>query len=132
MELAPMCAEYGIGMIPYSPLAAGVLTGKYRRGEALPDSVRAGANADNRFSDKNWDIIQTLVEVAAFDGHTPAQAAINWLRSKPWVSAPIVGANRPDQLLDSLGALDRSLSPESIERLDAVSDFPRSRQSRED
>lgn len=131
MELAPMCAEFGIGMVPYSPLAAGVLTGKYRRGEALPDSVRADANANNRFTDKNWDIVEALVEVSANDGQTPAQAAVNWLRSKPWVSAPIVGANRPDQLLDTLGALNHSLSAESIERLDTISDFPRSRQSQE-
>lgn len=132
MELGPMCLEYGIGMVPYSPLAAGVLTGKYRRDEPLPDSVRASANAANRLTDQNWDIVETLVEVAAADDQTPAQAAVNWLRSKPWVSAPIVGANRPDQLIDSLGALDRPLSQESIDRLDTVSDFPRSRQARED
>lgn len=132
MELGPMCTEYGIGMVPYSPLAAGMLTGKYRRNEPLPDSVRANGNANNRFTNKNWDIVETLVDVAANDDQTPAQAAVNWLRSKPWVSAPIVGANRPDQLLDTLGALDRSLSAESIERLDAISDFPRSRQSLEE
>ncbi len=131
LELAPMCVEYGIGMVPYSPLAAGVLTGKYRRGEALPDSVRA-ENAAGRLSDRNWDIVESLVEIAEAEGQTPAQAAVNWLRSKPWVSAPIVGANRPDQLRDTLGALEHELSPESIARLDQVSDFPRSRQSRED
>ncbi|MEL6893870.1 MAG: aldo/keto reductase [Actinomycetota bacterium] len=132
LELAPMCARYGIGMVPYSPLAAGMLTGKYRRDHALPDSVRADMNATNRFTDRNWDIIETLVEVAADDDMTPAQAAINWLRSKPWVSAPIVGANRPGQLRESLGALDRQLSPDSVARLDAVSDFPRSRPSKEE
>lgn len=132
LELAPMCARYGIGMVPYSPLAGGVLTGSYRRGAPLPDSVRAGENAANRLTDKNWDIVETLVEVAEADGLTPAQAAINWLRSKPWVSAPIIGANRPEQLRDTLGALDVTLSPDSIERLDAVSDFPRSRPSLEE
>ncbi|MEL6982126.1 MAG: aldo/keto reductase, partial [Actinomycetota bacterium] len=132
LELAPMCARYGIGMVPYSPLAGGVLTGSYRRAAALPDSVRAGENAANRLTDRNWDIVETLVEVAEADGLTPAQAAINWLRSKPWVSAPIIGANRPEQLRDTLGALDVSLSPSSIERLDTVSDFPRSRPSLEE
>ena len=126
-----MCLQYGIGMVPYSPLAAGVLTGKYRRGAPLPESVRAGSNAANLLTDHNWDIVETLVEVAGDDGLTPAQAAINWLRSKPWVSAPIIGANRPDQLDDTLGALDRPLSTESIERLDAISEFPRSRPSQE-
>ena len=132
LELAPMCVEHGSGMVPYSPLAGGMLTGTYRRGEPLPDSVRAEGNAANRFSDRNWDIVETLIEVAHDDGLTPAQAAVNWVRSKPWVSAPIVGANRPDQLSDSMGALERPLSVGSIERLDAVSDFPRSRASEED
>ena len=132
MELAPMCLKYGVGMVPYSPLAAGVLTGKYQRDQALPDSVRAVANSNNRLTTKNWEIVETLVEVAADEGQTPAQAAVNWLRAKPWVSAPIVGANRPSQLLETLGALDHSLSPTSIARLDNVSDFPRSRESREE
>ncbi len=131
MELAPMCLEYGIGMVPYSPLAAGVLTGKYRRDATLPDSVRADANDTNRLTDRNWKIVETLIAVAEAEDHTPAQAAVNWLLSKPWVSAPIIGANRPDQLRDTLGALDRRLSDESLARLDDVSDFPRSRPSRE-
>ncbi len=130
LELGPMCVEHGIGMIPYSPLAAGVLTGKYRRDEPQPASVRAELNAD-RLSDRNWDIVETLLAVAADDGLTPAQAAINWQRSKPWVSAPLVGANRPEQLADSLGALEHRLSTEAIARLDEASDFPRSRPSQE-
>ena len=132
LELGPMCAEYGLGMVPYSPLAAGMLTGRYCRDEPLPDSVRADQNAANRFSETNWQIIEALVDVAERERLTPAQAAINWLRAKPWVTAPIVGANRPDQLRDSLAALDHQLSTEAIARLDGVSDFPRSRQSRED
>ncbi len=132
LELAPMCLEYGIGMVPYSPLAGGVLTGKYRRGQELPESVRAEENAENRFSDKNWDIVDALVEVADAEAMAPAQAAINWLRSKPWVSAPIVGANRPDQLRASLAALDTPLSAEGVARLDEVSSFPVSRASLED
>ncbi|MEM9033198.1 MAG: aldo/keto reductase [Actinomycetota bacterium] len=132
MELAPMCVEYGIGMVPYSPLAGGMLSGTYRRDAPLPESVRAEANAANRFTERNWEIVETLIEVAETDGLTPAQAAINWVRSRPGVTAPIIGANRPEQLRDTMGALDRPLSPASIERLDAVSDFPRSRPSSED
>ncbi len=131
MELAPMCDRYGIGMVPYSPLGGGLLTGKYRRDQPLPDSVRAGENEQNRFSDKNWDIIETLVEVAGDEGHTPAQAAVNWLRSKPWVSSPIVGANRPDQLNDTLAGLDLKLSDEGLARLDEASSFRRHRPSLE-
>ena len=61
----------------------------------------------------------------------PAHAALDWLRSKPWVAAPIVGANRPDQLIDAIGRLDQRLGPEALARLDDVSDFYRGRASLE-
>ena len=131
MDLAPMCDRYGIGMVPYSPLAGGMLTGKYRRSEPLPDSVRAEENSKVRFSDRNWDIIETLVEVAEQEGQTPAQAAVNWLRSRPAVSAPIIGANTPAQLRDTMSGLDLELSPGALERLNNVSAFTRSRPSLE-
>lgn len=131
MELAPACDRFGIGMIPYSPLGGGLLTGKYRRGAELPDSLRAQENADNRFSDKNWDIVETLVEVAAATDQTPAQAAINWLQSKPWVSAPIVGANTPTQLKATIEGLDKPLPVEALQRLDDISAFRRHRPSLE-
>ncbi len=131
LELAPVCKNYGVGMLPYSPLGGGLLTGKYSRDRSLPESLRAEENAEVRFSDKNWHIIETLIEVAAEVGQTPASAAINWLLSKPWVSAPIVGANRPDQLLQTLSGLDDPLPPEAIARLDSASDFVRSRTSLE-
>ena len=131
-ELAPMCVQHGLGIIPYSPLAGGLLTGKYRRGEALPESVRADENAERRFTDRNWDIIEELVAVAAAEGVSPAHAAVDWLRSRPGVTAPIVGANRPEQLRQTIGALDTRLSPEALDRLDTVSDFHRSRRSLEE
>ncbi len=126
-ELAPVCSHYGIGMLPYSPLGGGLLTGKYRRGEPLPASVRADENATRHFTEKNWRVVETLVQVAERTGLTPAQAALNWLRAKPWVSAPIVGANRPEQLRDALDALDRPLPAAEVAVLDEVSDFPRNR-----
>ena len=131
-ELAPMCVQHGLGIIPYSPLAGGLLTGKYRRDEPLPDSVRAEENAERRFTDRNWDIIETLVAVAADEGVSPAHAAVDWLRSRPGVAAPIVGANRPEQLHQTIGELDRRLSADGLERLNSVSEFHRSRPSREE
>ncbi len=131
MDLAPMCVAHGVGMIPFSPLAGGLLTGKYRRDQALPESVRAEENAANRFSEQNWNIIESLVEVANEVGRTPASTAIGWLISKPWVSAPIIGANRPDQLRDTMAGLDRPLPVEGLRRLDAASSFTRSRPSLE-
>lgn len=130
-ELAPMCHRYGVGMIPYSPLGGGLLTGKYRRDAPLPDSVRAAENAENRFTETNWNIIETLVDLATETGQTPAQAAVNWLRSKPWVSAPIIGANTPEQLRDTIAGLDKELGPEALARLDEASDFRRGRASAE-
>ncbi len=127
MELAPMCERYGIGMVPYSPLGGGMLTGKYQRDTPLPESVRAEENAEVRFSDKNWDIIETLVDVAESAGQSPAQAAVNWLRTRPGVSSPIVGANTPDQLRNTVAGLDQPLPAEALERLNDVSDFVRSR-----
>ena len=130
-ELAPMAVKHGLGIIPYSPLAGGLLTGKYRRNEALPESVRADENAERRFTDRNWEIIETLVDVAEAEGVTPAHAAIDWLRSRPGVTAPIVGANRPDQLLGTIGNLDQRLSADGLDRLNTVSDFERNRTSTE-
>jgi aryl-alcohol dehydrogenase-like predicted oxidoreductase len=131
MELAPMCERYGIGMVPYSPLAGGMLTGKYRREAGLPDSKRAEQNAERRFSDQNWTIIETLVAVAEEVGMPPAQVALRWLLAKPWVTAPIVGANTPEQLRGSIEGLDRPIPAAAMARLDEVSDFPRSRSSLE-
>ena len=129
--LAPLCQKYGVGIIPYSPLGGGVLTGKYRRGQELPDSVRADENAGRHLGEKNFDIIECLVEVADEIGSTPAGVAVAWLQSKPWVSAPIVGANSAAQLQATLDALEVELPSEAVERLDAVSDFRRSRPSLE-
>jgi aryl-alcohol dehydrogenase-like predicted oxidoreductase len=131
MELAPMCLRFGIGMVPYSPLAGGLLTGKYRRDAPLPDSVRAEENAETRFTEKNWDIVEAVVDIAGELGQTPAQVAVNWLRAKPWVSAPIIGANTPTQVAATLDGLHDSLPPEVVNRLDELSDFRRSRPSLE-
>jgi aryl-alcohol dehydrogenase-like predicted oxidoreductase len=99
------------------------LTGKYRRDQALPESVRAAENAERRFSDKNWHIIETLVAVSEVNGHTPAQAAVNWMLAKPWVTAPIIGANTPAQLTDVLNGLEKELPSAAIAQLDDASEF---------
>ncbi len=126
-ELAQVCEQYGIGVIPYSPLAGGMLTGKYRRDRPLPESLRAAENAENRFTPANWDVIETLVAVAERNGLSPAQAAINWTSSRPFISAPIVGANTPQQLRDTMAGLDHPLPAQELAVLDEVSDFERTR-----
>jgi aryl-alcohol dehydrogenase-like predicted oxidoreductase len=131
-ELAPVCQRYGLGVIPYSPLAAGLLTGKYRRGQPLPDSVRARESAEKWLTDRNWDTIETLVAVAERNGMSPASAAIAWVRAKPWITAPIIGANHVEQLRDTMAGLDTPLPPEDLAELDEVSDFHRPRPDREE
>jgi aryl-alcohol dehydrogenase-like predicted oxidoreductase len=130
-ELARVCSHYGIGVLPYSPLAGGFLTGKYRPGAPLPESVRARGIERSRFSEQNWAILAKALEIAEARGVPPAQIALAWLLAKPWVSAPIVGANHVRQLKELLPAAQLSLSPEEVQALDEVSDWPHSRTERE-
>ncbi|CAN5920909.1 hypothetical protein BH23ACT10_BH23ACT10_12770 [soil metagenome] len=88
-------------------------------------------NRDKWLTDASWDTIETLVDVAERSDISPA-AAINWLRAKPWVTAPIIGANRPEQLRETLSGLDTPLDPADVATLDEVSDFRRPRHVRED
>lgn len=120
-ELQDLCADQGVGVIPYSPLAGGFLTGKYRRGAETPASERAGGVQKRYFNDRGWATVDALLAVAGEHQAQPAQVALAWLLARPAIAAPIVGANSPAQLATSLGALDLSLSAEQTKRLDAAS-----------
>lgn len=130
-ELARVCETYGLGVIPYSPLAGGFLTGKYQRNQPLPESVRAQGIASGRFNEQNWNILDKVREVAANHNTHPAQIALAWLLSKPYMSAPIVGANTVAQLQDLLPAVDVRLSADELAALDEASSWPLSRTERE-
>lgn len=130
-ELARVCLEYGIGVIPYSPLAAGFLTGKYRRGQPLPDSVRAGGIESSRMNEQNWQLVDKLVEIAARHDTTATRVTLAWMLAQPFMSAPIVGANTITQLEDSMGAPELKLSSEEIAEISAVSDWQRARTDNE-
>ena len=130
-ELAPVCEAYGVGVLPYSPLAGGFLTGKYERDAALPDSKRAEGIANKRFTEQNWAILDKVREVAAAHGAHPAQVALAWLLAKPYMSAPIIGANSVAQLQDLLPAATLELSPAEVAALNEASDWERSRTERE-
>jgi aryl-alcohol dehydrogenase-like predicted oxidoreductase len=123
-ELQDLCADQGIGVIPYSPLAGGFLTGKYRHGDPAPASTRANGVQKRYFNDHGWAVLDALSAVAAEHGAPPAQVALAWLLARPAITAPIVGANTPEQLSASLGAADMSLSIDQIARLDAASAWP--------
>jgi aryl-alcohol dehydrogenase-like predicted oxidoreductase len=119
-ELKPLCQEEGLAVIPYSPLASGFLTGKYRR-DRVPVSARAARIRDRYFNDRGFALLEALDGVAAARGLTPAQAALAWLLTQPVVTAPIIGANTVEQLRESLGAVGARLAPEEMAVLDQVS-----------
>ncbi|THF87678.1 aldo/keto reductase [Deinococcus sp. KSM4-11] len=125
-ELQRVCVEYGLGVVPWSPLGGGLLTGKYRRGQSLPDSVRAG-EAGQRLTEHNDAVIGTLETVASRHGAKPAQVALAWLLQTPAMTAPIVGANSVAQLDDLLGTLTLTLTSEDVAEIDKASDWERAR-----
>jgi len=129
-ELAPVCLKYGIGVLPYSPLAGGFLTGKYRRNQALPSGVRVDGNKQ-RMSKQNFDLVEKLIEIAQRHDSTPTRVALAWLLAQPFVSAPIIGANNTGQLADSMGATALGLSEEEIGEISDVAIWEKSRTDRE-
>jgi len=119
-ELSAVCVKHGIGVIPYSPLAAGFLTGKYQR-DAEVNSARAKDVQRRYFNDKGWRALDALRTVADEAGSTPTATALAWLLAQPGMTAPIIGANSVEQLTASLAATDLVLSAEQMDRLNQAS-----------
>ena len=115
----PVVKKYGLAIIPYSPLGRGFLTGKYRRGQPLPESKRLGS-VEKLLTDKNFALLDKLEELGRARGKTPGQIALGWLLTKELVAAPIIGANTPEQLADSLGAVGLKLSADEMQILDEM------------
>jgi aryl-alcohol dehydrogenase-like predicted oxidoreductase len=121
-ELIPMAETLGVGVTAWSPLAAGVLTGKY-------DPDAKGADKERRLDKIPWDrrsprnleIARVVVDLAKELGRTPAQVALNWLRQRHASVIPIVGARKLDQARDNIGCIDWQLDVASIARLDSAS-----------
>jgi aryl-alcohol dehydrogenase-like predicted oxidoreductase len=121
-ELADVCRAYGLGVIPYSPLAGGFLTGKYRPGEET-ESARQ-RNAKRYFNDQNWKLIDQLSQVAKAKGnYSVSQIALGWLLSNPLISAPIIGPRSLEQLEDNLGAAGLRLDQVEQKSLDDASQW---------
>jgi aryl-alcohol dehydrogenase-like predicted oxidoreductase len=120
-EIKPLCEEEGIGVIPYSPLAGGFLTGKYRRDAPVPDSARASGIQRRYLNDQGFTILEALEKLGQARAKTIAQMALAWQLSQPVISSPIIGANSIEQLNDSLGAVGLRLSEEEMKALDTVS-----------
>ncbi len=111
-ELMPLCHEMGLGVIPYSPLQGGFLTGKYRPDAPLPSSPRAEGIAKEYFSPDKLAILDRLALVAGGRGGTSAQVAVAWLLANPVVTAPILGVNTVAQLAELLPAAELRLTEE--------------------
>ena len=115
-ELVDVCRIYGLGVIPYSPLAGGFLTGKYRPGSKV-DSVRS-SNVKGYFSDQNWRLLSELEAISKSKGDcTISQISLAWLLSKKQISSAIIGPRTLNQLADNLGAVGVSLSEDDINNL---------------
>ena len=123
-ELLPLCREEGLGVIPYNPLAGGLLSGKHRRETAPAAGTRfALGTAAARYQERYWherefDTVEALRPLAAEAGLSPARLAIAWVLAEPAVTAPIVGASRPEQLDDVLPAADKPMDAALKARLD--------------
>ncbi|HKO26433.1 MAG TPA: aldo/keto reductase [Solirubrobacteraceae bacterium] len=119
-EMIPQCLDQGVGVIPWSPLARGLLAGnRTRGGERLTTRAQTDAFGDHLYRpDVDFDVVDRLGEVAGARGEAPQQIALAWLLHKPGVTAPIVGATKLEHLEDALAAEQLSLSPEEIQRLE--------------
>jgi aryl-alcohol dehydrogenase-like predicted oxidoreductase len=113
-DVLPTCAELGIGFIPYFPLASGLLTGKYRRGEAAPEGTRL---ADQEIDDATYDGVESLERFADERGHTLLDLAIGALASRPEVASVIAGATSPEQVRANAAAGAWQLTPEELASL---------------
>lgn len=128
LETLPLCRDQHIGVLPWSPLGGGVLTGKYAGVADVPADTRVGAIPPkaqaNQLSEHNLAIAREVGAVAAEIGRTSAQVALNWVLHRPGVTAPILGARSVTQLDDNLAAEGWALDPAHVERLDAASRTP--------
>jgi aryl-alcohol dehydrogenase-like predicted oxidoreductase len=119
-EMIPQCLDQGVGVIPWSPLARGMLTGnRTRSGEKLTTRAQTDAFADSLYKpETDFDVVERADEVASERGVSTAQVALAWLLHKPGVTAPIVGATKLEHLDDALAAEQLSLSDAEMERLE--------------
>jgi aryl-alcohol dehydrogenase-like predicted oxidoreductase len=124
-EMIPLCLEAGVGLIPYSPLARGVLAGnREASGKGETERARTDAKADaTLFRPSDRKIVRALVSIAERRGIKPVQAALAWMLSKPVMAAPIIGTTKLDQIDDAAQAVDVTLSEAEIARLEKPYEF---------
>ena len=122
-EHFPAAREAGMGVMPWSPLAGGFLTGKYKRGDTGNTGRLSGANpfGDSKFTDRNWDILDALTSVAKELDRPTAQVALAWTMARPGVTSTLIGASSLAQLASNIAATEITLSPDRMAQLDAAS-----------
>ena len=123
-DLVPMAENFGMAIIPWSPLGEGILTGKYRRNEPVPEKSRLTMMSEQHMktllTDRTFDVIEALEAIAKDKGCTISQLSLAWCMNQPGVTAPIMGPNSMKQLEDNLGALNLEITGEDRARIDAI------------
>ena len=125
-EMLPFCREDGVGVIPYNPIAGGMLSGKHERTAPPPEGGRftlgtAARNYQDRYwHDREFDTVETLAPLAEAAGVSLVTLSVAWVLAHPAITAPIIGASRPDQLADSLAAAEVKLDPDLKRKLDEI------------
>ncbi|HVX47214.1 MAG TPA: aldo/keto reductase, partial [Mycobacteriales bacterium] len=119
-EMIPLCLDQGVGVIPYSPLARGLLGGKRRRGGA-GDTVRSGSDplADAMYEDADFDVVDEVCALAGECGRSPAEIALAWLLHQPGVASVVIGATKPAHIVDAVNSVDVQLADSELARLEA-------------
>jgi aryl-alcohol dehydrogenase-like predicted oxidoreductase len=121
--LIPVVQSYGLGLLPYFPLASGLLTGKYDRSKPMPEGARLSNTkrlADRYLTDENWHKVEKLEEFAKSRGHKLLELAFTWLLARPGVASVIAGATKPEQLEQNAKAVDWKLTADELAEIDKI------------
>ncbi len=120
-ELVPCCQAYGVGVVPWGPLASGFLTGKYNRGKPAPDGTRLSSprsRSNQILTEANYDKLDKIQVFATERGRSAGELAIAWLLSHPWLSSVIAGATKPEQVSANVAAAEWRLTPQEMAQLE--------------
>src|SRR5262249_6969029 len=122
-DLVPAMQAYNLGLLPFFPLASGLLTGKYKRNAASPEGARLTNSkmlADRYMTDRNWPIVEKLEDFCATPGHSMLELAFSWLAARPQVSSVIAGATKAEQLEQNVKAASWKLSADDMAEIDRL------------
>jgi aryl-alcohol dehydrogenase-like predicted oxidoreductase len=122
-DLVPAMQRYGLGLLPFFPLASGLLTGKYRRGAPLPAGARLTLTqrlADRYMTERNMAIVEKLEAFCARHGHSMLELAFSWLAARPMVASVIAGATKPEQIEQNIRAVEWELTPDLVAEIDRL------------